>query len=358
MSGLKLTNTGWQANINLMHGAVDFLRARFAHNLHSGLLSAGNIILEKARYYAPIETGRLREHSYVLTDMADPYNAFPMTAADVRMSISVVFDMAYAVYVHENTAPYHAPPTSAKFLERAVRETVNEVSNALQLSMADTYNRGGVQFSTAPAFDRGTSLNKPPLQVRQATAAAARAKGMRMVRGMMVGTPRPKRPPTEPFKTKRRGAGAKISGHAEAGLQEKRGAAKKILRAAQAHGTTKEFIAARQTERTISSEEAARGARIKGGREALFKAMGQVKVNTRKKGVPVKVTKASVAASAAKRATEQATARLAATAAAAAKEAARAAERAASHAATKAAAASTRPKSLAELRAALKKKKD
>ena len=33
----------------------------------------------------------------------------------------------YAVYVHENTNAYHAPPTGAKFLERAVSQSVNEL---------------------------------------------------------------------------------------------------------------------------------------------------------------------------------------------------------------------------------------
>lgn len=39
-----------------------------------------------------------------------------------RPEIRVQYTAPYAIYVHENLMAYHASPTQAKFLERAVRE--------------------------------------------------------------------------------------------------------------------------------------------------------------------------------------------------------------------------------------------
>jgi hypothetical protein len=167
---LKFTNTGWEASVKLSQQKMDYLRKQYPVSMRAGLERGGQIILDKARYYCPVETGRLRTHSFVTVEQLD----------DQSGRVAITFDMAYAVYVHEDVSATHASPTCAKFLERAVRETKDDVSWAFQTSFREA------QFGTVPAFDRGTSLNPPPAAVRKATRRAVRWRGNRLVRGIEV----------------------------------------------------------------------------------------------------------------------------------------------------------------------------
>lgn len=80
--------------------------------IDEGLEKCAHVILKKALYYCPIEFGPLRESGHVETK-----------GKGKGARSRVVFDAPYAVYVHEILTAYHEPPTCAKFLERAVRET-------------------------------------------------------------------------------------------------------------------------------------------------------------------------------------------------------------------------------------------
>lgn len=65
-------------------------------------------VLERAKYYCPVDTGRLRDSGHI------EYNS--------DGTCYIIFDAPYAFIVHESTWVNHEFPTSAKFLDRAVAE--------------------------------------------------------------------------------------------------------------------------------------------------------------------------------------------------------------------------------------------
>ena len=65
-------------------------------------------VLERALYYCPVDTGRLKESGHIERINDNKY--------------LVVFDCPYAWYVHEHTWKDHDYPTCAKFLSIAVEE--------------------------------------------------------------------------------------------------------------------------------------------------------------------------------------------------------------------------------------------
>jgi hypothetical protein len=172
--GLKFTDTGFQARLLATQKQMEHLQKQMPFTVRQALQRGGEIILEKARYYCPVETGRLRTHSGV-----------SLPEGDELIRVEITFDMAYAVFVHEDVSKNHASPTRAKFLELAVRETKSEVSWAIGTAV-----KSG--FGTVPAFDRGRSLNPAPPAVQAETRKAVRQMGKRLVRGVAV----PRRPRT------------------------------------------------------------------------------------------------------------------------------------------------------------------
>lgn len=66
------------------------------------------LILERARYYCPVDTGTLRDSGRIVK-------------IDNTTS-QIIFDCPYAWYVHEFTWTNHKFPTQAKFLTRAVSD--------------------------------------------------------------------------------------------------------------------------------------------------------------------------------------------------------------------------------------------
>lgn len=86
-----------------------------AINIAEGIHKCNRVVLEKARFYCPVLSGRLW-----LSGHAE------VTGRGMGTRGSVEFggdDAPYAVPVHERTDVYHIPPTCAKFLERAARES-------------------------------------------------------------------------------------------------------------------------------------------------------------------------------------------------------------------------------------------
>lgn len=67
-----------------------------------------SLVLERARYYCPVDSGTLRDSGRIV---------------NLGNGVAqVIFDCPYAWYVHELTYKKHAFPTCAKFLTRAVNE--------------------------------------------------------------------------------------------------------------------------------------------------------------------------------------------------------------------------------------------
>lgn len=127
--------------------ALERIRDSAVPAARAGLEAAGENVLILAKYYCPVDTGALRASGRV--EVLDQFGSGPS-----GLRLQVIFggkvgytlpgtgkgqsakpdkgytgpaDLSgmvvyYAVPVHENLAARHAPPTCAKFLERAVRE--------------------------------------------------------------------------------------------------------------------------------------------------------------------------------------------------------------------------------------------
>lgn len=81
-------------------------------NIAEGLKKAALTILKKSQQYVPVDTGLLKKSGQI-----------EVTGSGMGARAAVLYQTRYAIYVHEDLSKYHAPPTQAKFLERAVRET-------------------------------------------------------------------------------------------------------------------------------------------------------------------------------------------------------------------------------------------
>lgn len=66
------------------------------------------MILARAKYYCPVNTGRLRDSGHIVEN-ADG-------------SCDIIFDTDYALYQHEASWLNHKLPQSSHFLDRAINE--------------------------------------------------------------------------------------------------------------------------------------------------------------------------------------------------------------------------------------------
>lgn len=139
--------------------------------IRAGLEAAANNVLLLAKFYCPIDTGALRESGRV--EILDN-----LGTAGAQLRVQIVFGgkvgfetrkgmgysaaekagkqdksfagpehligqvVYYAVYVHENTAVKHDPPTCAKYLERAVRENWQNVSYLMGRHLEEVVKAG------------------------------------------------------------------------------------------------------------------------------------------------------------------------------------------------------------------------
>jgi len=108
---------GAQAAINNM----GMLPSRHSVIMENLVKRCGELILERSQVYVPVNKGRLKASGHV-----EVYRKGFQTV------VHVVYDTPYAIYVHENTNSYHAPPTSAKFLTIAISETKAERERLLR----------------------------------------------------------------------------------------------------------------------------------------------------------------------------------------------------------------------------------
>jgi hypothetical protein len=82
-------------------------------------------ILHKARDYVPVVNGRLRDSGHIELAGMD---------GSEYAAVKVVFDVPYAVYVHENRDAKHAEGKIAKFLEQAAIEVGLDCPYSLTMS--------------------------------------------------------------------------------------------------------------------------------------------------------------------------------------------------------------------------------
>lgn len=73
--------------------------------------------LELSQTYVPVDTGALK---------ASAQGGPIYSGTGITRTAVIEYVAPYVVYVHENLDSWHAPPTSAKFLERAYLELHND----------------------------------------------------------------------------------------------------------------------------------------------------------------------------------------------------------------------------------------
>lgn len=105
----------------------------------AGAVATARAILDRALYYCPVQTGRLRGTGR----LGDPEVSGGGALGYATVSVPITFggpDAPYAVQVHENTDMPHRPPTRSKFLEAA---TMEEASGALKAMGEAALRNGG-----------------------------------------------------------------------------------------------------------------------------------------------------------------------------------------------------------------------
>lgn len=102
--------------------AIGKAKKEKAIKVDEGLEKCAHVILKKSQYYCPVATGKLKASGKVETNGKSGMGA----------RSSVVYDDPKAVFVHERIELKHASPTSAKFLEKAVRETRGTCGNIMK----------------------------------------------------------------------------------------------------------------------------------------------------------------------------------------------------------------------------------
>lgn len=110
-----------------------------------GIKASAESIVTLAKFYCPKDT-----HALEKSIMATQDNPTEGVVGLAREEVTIVCGDTtayYAIYVHENLQAWHDPPTQAKFLERAVRESAPLILDTCQKFITADYNRtiGGVK---------------------------------------------------------------------------------------------------------------------------------------------------------------------------------------------------------------------
>lgn len=106
---------------------LDDMQKKDNDRLATGVILCARIILQKSHIYVPVDTGELKKTGTVITA-----GKGGTTVASVVYGGEEDGKGYYALYVHEDLTKWHAAPTQAKFLSRAVQETERQRSQILQ----------------------------------------------------------------------------------------------------------------------------------------------------------------------------------------------------------------------------------
>lgn len=131
---VKVTVTG----VEQMIRALDKLKDEKTKKILPALRSAAGVVYRKSQGYVPVDKGPLKASGRIED------NGKQGNGAQVRVLYGG--DSApYALYVHEDLEAHHAPPTCAKFLERAYRETRGTQTSIVmrELKSETVYTKNG-----------------------------------------------------------------------------------------------------------------------------------------------------------------------------------------------------------------------
>lgn len=122
---LRVTTLGVQTAIRGLDKAIRTTAPRIQDGINRCLFA----VLKKSRYYVPKDTHALEKSATVVPAQGVGYGA----RGYVQYGGAGV---GYAVRVHEDMEMKHAPPTCAKFLERAVRELKGTMTQIMGRAVA------------------------------------------------------------------------------------------------------------------------------------------------------------------------------------------------------------------------------
>lgn len=179
---MDATAVGWQGVVNLTKLNMEQLRRTYPRTALEGLRRGAKIILDKALYYCPEDTGFLRQSGD--TEVND--------LGDDGGEVVVFFSAYYAVFVHENTRVRHDPPTQAKFLERAVRDTYNQVTWVMRTSF-----RNVMASPLYGGYGGGFRTKMPKVRKRKSRAKdrTGRGEGRGNIASLLKALAKKKNPP-------------------------------------------------------------------------------------------------------------------------------------------------------------------
>lgn len=126
---IKSELTGIQASIR----ALDRTRELHLMRMTMGLRALAEQIFFRSQVYVPVDTGALKASGTFEPERGmipfTKHSSMGIWSKTEGVSYVVHYGTFYAVFVHENMTAYHAPPTGAKFLERAVTEVLSDNNN-------------------------------------------------------------------------------------------------------------------------------------------------------------------------------------------------------------------------------------
>lgn len=120
--------------VSSVHKIVGRHKSELGIRLADAMEKCGGVIGRKGDYYCPKDTLALVNSRQII-----------VTGAGLNTVVQVTYgseEAYYALWVHEDLDKYHEPPTQAKWLERAVRETRGTCKSIVKRELS-----GGVRFS-------------------------------------------------------------------------------------------------------------------------------------------------------------------------------------------------------------------
>lgn len=112
-----------------------------------GLAKCGAVIYRKSQKYVPVERGYLKATGNVVTTGRGLHAVTTVNYGGLSVNGQ---DVHYAIYVHENLTATHAPPTCARFLVRAARETRGTCASIIKRNMLVSDIRS---FAAMPGYE-------------------------------------------------------------------------------------------------------------------------------------------------------------------------------------------------------------
>lgn len=106
------------ADVSQFLAAANAYRANLISVVTKAVTQFGAFVVGEAQELCPKDTGALAASA--------SWSQARMVGNDVVVEIG--FNTVYAVFVHENLSAHHDPPTSAKFLEIAVRVNADSLN--------------------------------------------------------------------------------------------------------------------------------------------------------------------------------------------------------------------------------------